>query len=149
MAASRRILESIELARSLPLRGCSVSPFVAGEETPLRAHSTADIDTVLNCVALLRQARPEWVIPAVSALNICQPDLGYRRALRAGANLVTMNLTPRELRGEYLLYKRDRQIMDAARIYRTLEAEGLEPSPVGLAEHWAAARAREVEPVSF
>jgi biotin synthase len=80
--------------------------------------------------------RPDWVIPAVSALNICQPGLGYRRGLRTGANLVTMNLTPANLRDHYVLYKRDRFIMDEERILGALEAEGLKPSRVGLANYW-------------
>ena len=55
----------------------------------------------------LRLMQPVWVIPSISALNIAEPGSGYRRGLRAGANLVTINLTPSEFRNDYLLYKRD------------------------------------------
>ena len=41
---------------------------------------------------------------------------GYRRGLRTGANLCTINLTPESVRSDYLLYKRDRFIMNEARI---------------------------------
>ena len=133
-------LNSLRLAKSLPLAGCSVSPFVPGESTPLSGNGDADIDMVLNVMAIMRLMRPEWVIPAVSALNICQPNLGYRRGLRTGANLVTMNLTPEELRGNYVLYKRDRFIMDEERILQSIEAEGLRPSQVGLADYWQSRR---------
>jgi biotin synthase len=129
-------LNSLRLANSLPLAGCSVSPFVPGESTPLKDASNGDIDLVLNCMAAMRLMRPEWIIPAVSALNICQPDLGYRRGLRTGANLVTMNLTPAGLRENYVLYKRDRFIMDEDRILRALDAEGLKPSTIGLAKFY-------------
>jgi biotin synthase len=129
-------LNSLRLANSLPLAGCSVSPFVPGESTPLAGSETGDIDLVLNCMAAMRLMRPDWIIPAVSALNICQPELGYRRGLRTGANLVTMNLTPASLRENYVLYKRDRFIMDEERILRALEAEGLKPSTVGLAKFY-------------
>jgi biotin synthase len=127
---------SLQLANSLPLAGCSVSPFVPGESTPLAKSQTGDIDLVLNCMAAMRLMRPDWVIPAVSALNICQPGLGYRRGLRTGANLVTMNLTPAGLRENYVLYKRDRFIMDEERILGALEAEGLKPSAIGLARFY-------------
>jgi biotin synthase len=127
---------SLELANSLPLAGCSVSPFVPGESTPLANDESGEIDLVLNCMAAMRIMRPDWVIPAVSALNICQPDLGYRRGLRTGANLVTMNLTPAGLRENYVLYKRDRFIMDEERILRALDAEGLKPSTIGLAKYY-------------
>jgi biotin synthase len=85
-------------------------------------------------MAALRLMCPEWIIPAVSALNLTAQD-GYRRGLRAGANLVTINLTPDEVRGNYVIYRKDRFIMTEGRVLTALEAEGLEPSPVGLVEH--------------
>ena len=135
-------LAALELAGALPLHGCSVSPFVPGETTPLAGAAQADIERTLNCMASLRLLRPDWVIPAVSALNICQPGLGYRRGLRTGANLATINLTPPDLRGDYVLYKRDRFIMDEERILGAIEAEGLQPSRTGLARHWQERAAR-------
>ncbi len=82
--------------------------------------------------------RPDWVIPAVSALNLAAPDAGYRRGLRTGANLVTINMTPDDLREDYLLYKRDRFIMTEERILAAIEAEGFTPSTQSLAEHYRA-----------
>jgi biotin synthase len=124
------------LANDLPLSGCSVSPFIPGEETPFSKARMADIDLTLNCMALLRLMRPDWIIPSVSALNIAEPGLGYRRGLRTGANLVTINLTPTQIRGDYLLYRRDRFIMTEERILSAVAAEGLEPSRESLAEHY-------------
>lgn len=129
-------LENLELAHSLPLSGCSVSPFVPGDETPLAYAAPAGIDFTLNCMAALRLMRPEWVIPAVSALNLAQPGLGYRRGLATGANLVTINLTPTEIRENYLLYKRERFIMTEERILEAIAAEGLSPSAASLQSHF-------------
>jgi len=77
---------------------------VAGENTPLANAQTADVETTLNCMAALRLMRSDWVIPAVSALNLARNEngTGYRRGLRAGANLVTINLTPPPHRGTIL-----------------------------------------------
>lgn len=122
------LLANLALARRLPLAGCSVSPFIPGETTPLAEASAGDLDLTLNCMALLRLARPEWVIPAVSALNLAGPGTGYRRGLRAGANLVTINLTPTPMRQGYLLYRRDRFIMSEERVLAAIRSEGLEPS---------------------
>jgi len=127
------LLANFALARELPLDGCSVSPFIPGDETPLSGAPTADIDLTLNCMAALRLMRPDWVIPAVSALNLAEPGCGYRRGLRTGANLVTINLTPSELRDDYLLYKRDRFIMTEERILSAISAEGLIASKQSLA----------------
>ncbi|HZV32996.1 MAG TPA: radical SAM protein [Verrucomicrobiae bacterium] len=131
-----QLLENFALARALPLAGCSVSPFIPGDETPLANKPVGDIDLTLNCMAALRLMQPHWVIPAVSALNIAEPGMGYRRGLRTGANLVTINLTPSEFRGDYLLYKRDRFIMTEERILNSIAAEGLATSTTSLSEFY-------------
>jgi biotin synthase len=117
-----------------------VSPFIPGEDTPLAEASTGGIELTLNCMALLRLMRPDWVIPAVSALNLAGPSSGYQRGLATGANLVTVNLTPSEIRGDYVLYKRDRFIMTEERILSAIEAQGLTPSRQSLADYYQARR---------
>jgi biotin synthase len=135
-----QFLENFSVANDLPLDGCSVSPFIPGDETPLANAASADINLTLNSMAALRLMRPEWVIPAVSALNLAEPGSGYRRGLRTGANLVTINMTPEAVRDDYLLYKRERFIMTEEVILRAIEAEGLEPSETGLAQYYASRR---------
>jgi biotin synthase len=137
-----RLLKNFQLAAELPLEGCSVSPFVPGDETPLASAPTPGADLALNCMAALRLMRPELVIPAVSALNLAEPGSGYRRGLRTGANLVTINMTPSSVRGDYLLYKRDRFIMTEEIILRAVAAEKLEPSELGLSSYLLARRAQ-------
>lgn len=132
------VLGNLRLASELPLIGCSVSPFVPGESTPLSGAAAEGIDRTLNAMALLRLGHPGWVIPAVSALNLAGPGGGYRRGLRTGANLCTINLTPPEVREDYLLYRRDRFIMNEERILGAISDEGLEVSRTSLADHLAA-----------
>jgi biotin synthase len=79
------------------------------------------------------------VIPAVSALNLAAQD-GYRRGLAAGANLTTMNLTPAELREDYVIYKRERFIMTEERVLNAIAAEGLTPSRQSLADYYQSAQ---------
>jgi biotin synthase len=140
------LLSNFSLARELPLAGCSVSPFIPGDATPLAKASPGDIDTTLNCMAMLRLMRPDWVIPAVSALNLAEPGAGYRRGLRTGANLVTINLTPSEVRDDYVLYKRDRFIMTEERILSAIAAEGLNPSHQSLAEFYRLRKKAAIKP---
>jgi biotin synthase len=132
------LLQNLSLANELPLDGCSVSPFIPGDESPLSNAPMCDIDITLNSMASMRLMRPDWVIPSVSALNLAEPGQGYSRGLRTGANLVTINLTPAEIRGNYLLYKRDRFIMTEERILSAITAEGLEPSQQSLADFFNA-----------
>ena len=137
---NEELLANFTLASQLPLDGCSVSPFIPGEETPLASEPMADIDMTLNCMAALRLMRPDWVIPSVSALNLAGAGTGYRRGLRTGANLVTINLTPADERENYLLYKRDRFIMTEERILNAVAAEGLEVSPLSLADFYSTSK---------
>ena len=139
-------MANFHLAAELPLAGCSVSPFIPGDETPTAEAQTGDIDVTVNAMAALRLMRPDWVIPSVSALNLAQPGAGYRRGLRAGANLVTINLTPAAVRQDYLLYKRERFIMTEERILEGISAEGLTPSTTSLADHFRSRRGAAIPP---
>ena len=143
----RDLLENFAVARDLPLSGCSVSPFIPGTETPLAAAPAASADWTFNSVSALRLLRPDWVVPAVSAFNLAAPE-GYRRGLRAGANLVTMNLTPGEMRDDYVIYKRDRVIMTEERVLQAIAAEGLIPSKTGLAEFYRQRASNRATPMT-
>lgn len=123
--------ETVQLLCELPLAGGSVSPFIPGDQTPYRDQPMASLETVLNYLAILRLKNPHWVIPAVSAMNLVGAN-GYTRAIKAGANLVTINLTPNEQRDDYLLYRRDRFIMSEAKVLQAIEQAKCEPSSESL-----------------
>jgi biotin synthase len=125
--------ETLDLLSELPLVGASVSPFISGEQTPYAGHATGDFATTIACIAKLRLRNPAYVIPAISALNLLAED-GYVRALNAGANLATINLTPPVKREDYLLYKRTRHIMHENRVRTAIEQAGCTISTVSLAE---------------
>ena len=124
--------ESIDLLSELPLSGASVSPFISGEQTPFAGHPSGDFESTLRSIARLRLRNPSYIIPAISALNIVQEG-GYVRALRAGANLATINLTPAVNRTDYLLYKRDRVIMHEKRVTSAIAEAGCTISPLSVA----------------
>lgn len=114
---------SLDLLAELPLAGNSVSPFIPGTETPLAHETAAAPELTLNCVALMRIRNPDRIIPAVSAMNLVGKGT-YAQAIRAGANLATINLTPSEWREDYLLYTRDRFIMDEERVLGAIDSAG-------------------------
>jgi len=127
------IEESLELLGELPLAGASVSPFIAGEQTPFSDQPSGDFEKTLECIARLRLRNPSYIIPAISALNLVGEN-GYVRALKAGANLTTINLTPATNRDDYLLYKRKRFIMHEQRVTDAIEQAGCSISTVSVAE---------------
>ena len=124
---------TIQILVGLPLAGVSVSPFIPGEETPFANEKSPEMDSILNALAILRLASPERIIPAVSAMSLLGQD-SYVKALRAGANLVTVNLTPAKERNDYLLYSRGRNIMDQEKIQRALDEANLQASQLSLAD---------------
>ena len=130
----QHVVQSLQLLTELPLAGCSVSPFVAGEQTPFAGTPNGCIEQTLNCVAWMRLAAPQWIIPAVSAMKLVSEN-GYVRAFQAGANLATINLTPLQVRVNYPIYKRDRVIMDEERVLSAIEHAGCQRSDVSVAEH--------------
>jgi len=129
-----QVEETLDLLAALPLAGCSVSSFVAGDQTPFASAPCGKIDLTLDCVARMRLRSPHWIIPAVSAMRMISED-GYVRAFNAGANLATINLTPSAARVNYPIYKHDRIIMDEERVLSAIADAGCEPSRVGIAEH--------------
>jgi biotin synthase len=131
---TEHLMSTLDLLYSLPLTGCSVSPFIAGEQTPFSQFSNGNIEATLNCLALMRHATPLRIIPAVSAMGLVGFN-GYARAIQAGANLVTMNLTPSDLRENYVIYKRNRIIMDEERVLQAVQQAGCEISKVSLFQY--------------
>jgi biotin synthase len=127
---------AFRLAAELPLVGVSVSPFIPGRDTPLAESAPGNVETALNCLALLRLRHPERIMPAVSAFGMKNGE-GYTRTLRAGANLATVNLTPADWQGNYPIYDKSRWIMNEERLLRALEAAGRQPSPISLRDHLA------------
>jgi biotin synthase len=131
---SEHIVRTLELLTELPLAGCSVSPFVAGTHTPFAKAPNGNIDLTLNCLAWMRLAMPQWIIPAVSAMKLVSGD-GYVGAFNAGANLATINLTPRDVRADYPIYKQDRIIMDEELVLSAIKQAGCEVSRAGVAKY--------------
>jgi len=68
-------------------------------------NAIADIDLTLNSMAALRLMRPDWIIPAVSALNLAEP--GWRLSPRTAHRRESRDDQPHAVRypGDYLLYK--------------------------------------------
>jgi biotin synthase len=63
--------------------------------------------------------------------------------------MVTINLTPRGLQQEYLLYKRDRFIMDEERVLTAIAAAGLVPSRQSLVDHYRATATSQTRETSL
>ncbi len=80
-----------------------IGPFLPHPKTPLAGHAAGDPDLTLNFLALTRLLLPGAMLPATTALATARPG-GREEALRAGANVVMVNIgTPRS-RSLYEIY---------------------------------------------
>jgi oxygen-independent coproporphyrinogen-3 oxidase len=114
----------ILLAISMKPDFASASPFIANKGTPFERMPAGDIDLTLNTLAIWRLAMPGALIPTVSALEYIHPD-GQAAGLSAGANVITVNFTPKASRGKYAIYASDRFVVGLDHARRTAEKAGM------------------------
>ncbi len=91
------------LMKRLDVDMSSVSIFMPAESTPLEKHPPGDPELGLRFVAAMRLFLKRTLIPATSTFQKLLPD-GQLRCFQAGANVITVNMTPTRLRDDYTLY---------------------------------------------
>ena len=118
------IVGDIFLAMELAPDFVSVSPFVPNNGTPYEKAPKGDIDLTLNIMAVWRIVFPDALIPTVSALEYIHPD-GQAAGLNAGANVITVNFTPKQNRDKYAIYAKDRFVVNIDHAYKTAKQAGM------------------------
>lgn len=111
------------LMRELGVQMSSVSVFMPASGTPLAGHPSGDPELGLRFVAAMRLFLKDTLIPATSTFQKLLPD-GQYRCFRAGANVITVNMTPPRLRNEYTLYT-DRFFVGLSHARETIARAGL------------------------
>ncbi len=97
------LVADLELLAQLEPEMVASGPFLPHPCTPLAGARAGDPYAVLNFIALARLALPRALIPASTALATALPG-GRELALRAGANVVMVNVGPRRTRPLYEIY---------------------------------------------
>lgn len=82
---------------------CGIGPFIPQKDTPLRNEVGGTVEKTMIMLALLRLMVPKAMLPATTALGSIDP-LGREKGLKAGANVVMPNLSPKQVRDKYALY---------------------------------------------
>lgn len=82
---------------------CGIGPFIPQKDTPLRNEVGGTVEKTVIMLALLRLMVPKAMLPATTALGSIDP-LGREKGLKAGANVVMPNLSPKQVRDKYALY---------------------------------------------
>jgi biotin synthase len=100
-----------------------IGPFLPQRDTPLGSHEHGARDLVLRVLALARIASPLTHLPATTALASLDSAHGYAAGLKAGCNVIMVNVTPAEYRGNYQIYD-GRERFDLAAIRAVIEQAG-------------------------
>ncbi len=80
-----------------------IGPFIHHQDTPFREEPDGTLEMTLYCLSILRLMFPKVLLPATTALGTIQPN-GRELGIQAGANVIMPSLSPKEVRGKYLLY---------------------------------------------
>jgi biotin synthase len=109
----------------------SSAPFIPNAHTPLEHGTHGNINLALNTMAIFRIALKTPFIPSISALESLVKG-GQRMGLEAGANVLTINFTPKESQRLYKIYTEQRFVVSLDHALRTVESAGLHvPEPIG------------------
>ncbi|MHB9138619.1 MAG: biotin synthase BioB [Victivallaceae bacterium] len=118
------LVEDIFLGIKIQPDFISSSPFIPGVNTPMQNYISGSSDITLNSMAIWRIALRTPRIPAVSALETVCKD-GQKMGLDAGANVITINFTPKENQNLYKIYSERRFVVNLDHALRTIEGAGL------------------------
>lgn len=80
-----------------------IGPFIPHKDTPFRDEAAGTLEMTLRLLSIIRLLHPAVLLPATTALGTIDAN-GRELGILAGANVVMPNLSPREVRGKYLLY---------------------------------------------
>ncbi len=80
-----------------------IGPFISHKDTPFKDEPNGSAEKTVLLVAMVRLMLPKVLLPATTALGTLD-DAGREQAVLAGANVVMPNLSPKEVRKNYLLY---------------------------------------------
>jgi len=120
----KSLADDILLDKQINPNFVSTSPFIPNNNTPLQHYPVGSYEITLNTIAILRLILKTPLIPSVSALEILSRG-GQTAGLNAGANVITINFTPKDLRRLYRIYSEKRYVVSLEHALETIERAGL------------------------
>lgn len=80
-----------------------IGPFIPHHDTPFAGQPAGTLDLTLFLLGAIRLMLPKVLLPATTALGTIAQN-GRERGILAGANVIMPNLSPTDVRENYLLY---------------------------------------------
>ena len=100
---AEHLAEDLLFLKELNPHMIGIGPFIPQKDTPFREERAGTLELTLFLLGLLRLMLPKVLLPSTTALSTIHPD-GRKMGVLAGANVVMPNLSPTEVRKDYLLY---------------------------------------------
>ncbi len=97
------LIQDLRFIQELQPHMVGIGPFIPHKDTPFAKESAGTLDETLRLLSIIRLLHPRVLLPATTALGTIHPK-GRELGILAGANVVMPNLSPKEVRGKYLLY---------------------------------------------
>ena len=97
------LLEDLAFIRELQPQMIGIGPFIPHHATPFKNYPAGTLEQTLTLLSVLRLMFPKVLLPATTALGTIVPN-GRELGILAGANVVMPNLSPADVRQNYLLY---------------------------------------------
>lgn len=97
------LAEDLLFLKELQPQMIGIGPFISHKDTPFKNEKSGSLYLTLKMISLLRLMFPKALIPSTTALSSISP-IGREMGLKAGANVVMPNLSPRGVRAKYNLY---------------------------------------------
>ena len=80
-----------------------IGPYITHADTPFADRENGTLEDTLLLISILRLIDPKLLLPATTSLGTIHP-LGRELGIKAGANVVMPNLSPVDVRKQYMLY---------------------------------------------
>ena len=100
---TENLVADIRFLQELDPDMIGIGPFIHHQDTPFRDRPDGTLEMTLYCLSILRLMFPNVLLPATTALGTIDPR-GREVGVEAGANVIMPSLSPKEVRGKYLLY---------------------------------------------
>ena len=117
------LADDLILMKDLNVDMSSVSVFLPARGTPLENYPVGDVDLGLRFIAAMRLYLKNTLIPATSTFERLRKG-GQLMCFNAGANVITVNMTPSRLRDDYELYS-ERFYVGLEHARKTIKLAGL------------------------
>ncbi len=97
------LAEDMLFLKELNPQMVGIGPFIPHHDTPFKDQAAGTLELTLFLLGCIRLMLPKVLLPATTALGTIHPK-GRELGILSGANVVMPNLSPTEVRKDYLLY---------------------------------------------